>query len=340
MINKPTLNNALERVIQATSKEACDLLIDAGADIIDGSLYHYPLTMAVCNGEKDLAAFLLDRGADVNCQSETGKPLLTLAVCNATKDLAAFLLDRGADVNYESKNGETPLTIAVRHGKIDFAHLLLDRGADVNYQSGDETANSSPLRAAITNGDEVMISFLYQRGADLNAVQRCNEIKYSGYPTGIHEASARNRLAIVDLLINLGVDFNSPQKNYGTPLMLSIYSGRFSTAELLIKRGANINEVNMPLKHPETLFYSAIHIAIYVSSPYLVALLLRNSVGTVLREAYEFAAQHTVMLSRSVSYPYPTKLYCETRNREELSNDARQVQELLKEQKERSGVQD
>ncbi len=372
LIDKPTLNNALDWAIRATSKEACALLIDAGADIVDGSLYRYPLTMAVSKGERDLVAFLLDRGADVNCQSETGKPLLTLAVCNAKRDLAAFLLDRGADVNYQSENretpltmamrhgksdfavllldrgadvnhqsenGETPLTIAVRHGESDFAAFLLDRGADVNHQSGDGTAYSSALRAAITNDDEAMITLLSQRGADLNAVQRCNENKYSGFPTGIHEASARNGLAIVDLLINLGADFNSPQKHYGTPLMLSIYNGCFSTAELLISRGANINEVGVPLIYPERLFHSAIQIAIYVSSPYLVALLLHNGVGTDLHEAYEFAAQHTILLSRRLK-PSGLKRFVdwETRKVGELSSDAEQVQELLKKHIQRLAV--
>ena len=85
----------------------------------------------------------------------------------------------------------------------------------------------------------------------------------------------------------------------------------------------------MPLKHHERLFHSAIHIAIYVSSPYLVALLLHNGVGTELREAYELAAQHTLLLSRG---RMPQQFYDgETRKSGESLNDARRVQELLNE---------
>ena len=277
LIDKPTLNNALDWAIQATYKEGYALLIDAGADKINGSLYNYRLIWAVTEGERDRVAF------------------------------------------------------------------LLDRGADVNYQSGDGTAYSSALRAAITNDDEAMITLVSQRGADLNAVRRY------GYPTGIHEASARNRLAIVNLLINLGADFNSPQEDYGTPLMLSIYEGCFSTAELLIKRGAYINEVGVPLKYPGRLFHSAIQLAIYVSSPYLVALLLHHGIGTDLHEAYEFAAQHTVLLSRQLmplgydnnphtDDPVTQFFYWETRKVGELLNHAREVQELLKNHIQRPAV--
>ena len=385
LIDKQMLNNLLNWAIRQTSTEACALLIDAGADISDGRLYHQKLTMAVTKGEKDIVAFLLDRGADVNYRSAEGTVLATalrqgnrdlaaflldrgadvncvdyqsaegtvlaIAVRQGNKDLAAFLLDRGADVNYvnyHSGNGKSLLTMAVCQGNGDLTAYLLDRGADVNYviyQSRDGKEYSSALRAAITEANEAMITLLSQRGADLNAVQS------NGYPTGIHQASARNDLDIVDLLINLGADFNLPQRHYGTPLMLSIYNGCFSTAELLIKRGANINEVYLPLKHPGRLFHSAIHIAIYVSSPYLVALLLHNGVGTDLHEAYEFAAQHYAYRSRQLGLgeamfhfnrPPLDKMIgifdWETRKAPEFLSDAGQVLELLRKQKERSAV--
>ena len=288
LIDKQTLNNCLDWAIWKTSDEACALLIDAGADISDGRLYHPQLVIAATIGGRHIVAF------------------------------------------------------------------LLDRGADVNYQSGDGTEYSSALRAAIIKADEAMITLLSQKGADLNAVQSI------GYPTGTHEASARNSLAIVDLLINLGADINSPQRHYGTPLMLSIYKGCFTTAELLIKRGANITEVNVPLVDPKRLFYSAMHIAIYVSAPYLVRCLLRNGVGTDLREAFDFAAQHNAWLSRQLEpggafYDVVESNYYaraqiprqlmremfdwETRNRVELMADANEVLKLIREHNQRSAEQ-
>ena len=357
LIDKQTLNEALDWAIQETLEEACALLIDAGADISDGRLYHQPLKMAVAKGGRDIVAFLLDRGADVNYKSGDGTSLLTTAVWNGNRDLAA---------------------------------LLLDRGADVNYQSGDGIWYSSALRAAILQADEAMITLLSERGADLNAVQKCNEIKdlhseflgaaryqipiqsfvagdnevqtlkenaevfpanlntaqsyiekkeehlrnLPGYPTGIHQASVRDRVAIVDLLIKLGADFNSPQRGFGTPLMFSIYSGCFSTAELLIKRGANIDEVNVPLSNQFRMFYSALYVAIYVSSPYLVSLLLYNGAGTNLHGAYEFAAERRKQQHWNER---PELLFrWDKRQTSEILADAGLIERLIKEHDQRS----
>ena len=137
--------------------------------------------------------------------------------------------------------------------------------------------------------------------------------------------------------------------------MLSIYKGCFTTAELLIKMGANITEVNVPLVDPKRLFYSAMHIAIYVSAPYLVRYLLRNGVGTDLREAFDFAAQHNAWLSRQLGpggamyhhfimtqgngQPMREIFNWETRNGRELIADANEVLKLIKEQAKRSAGQ-
>lgn len=287
LIDKQTLNNALDLAIRDPKNGAFTLPADAGADISDGRLYHYYLTTAVERRRR--------------------------------RDIVAFLLDRGADVNYQSVKGESLLTIAVNHRHRDLTEYLLDRGADVNYQSGDGTAYSSALRAAITKADEAMITLLSQRGADLNAVQS------NGYPTAIHQASAQDHVDIVDLLLNLGADFNSPQRGFGTPLMFSIYSGCFSNAELLIKRRANINKVDVPLsdQFSSRLFYSAIYVAIYVSSPYLVSLLLHNGVGTNSHKAYEFAGDYCNKRPE-MSFPW------DERQTSKILSDAELVVRLLK----------
>ena len=265
LIDRPALNAALQSASPATSREACALLIDAGAEINNGYRYGRPLTRAVHAGNQDLVAF------------------------------------------------------------------LLDKGADVNYQEGDGLQYSSALRAAITCNNGAMITFLAQRGADINAVQKVpyRRLGYAIiYPTAIHQASAGRSAAVINLLINLGADFASSQRKFGTPLMLAIYRGCLATAEILIKRGANINEVPVPLGKDKKLFRSTIHIAIYVSSPNLVGLLLDNGAVTDWHEATEFARERKI---RGFSWGEQMD---DGRTLAKISSDARAVLELIKEKME------
>ena len=250
------------------------------------------------------------------------------AVQVTSKETCALLIDAGADIN-DHYRLLTPLTEAVSLQDRDLVAFLLDRGADVNHQSGNGKRYSSALRIAIARGDEAMITLLVQRGADINAVQEVPQGTF-GYPTGIHQASAGGSASVVDLLINLGADFNSSQIGFGTPLMCSIYIRSVSTAELLIQKGANINEPPVPLGDPKIQFRSIIHIAIYVSSPDLVKLLLENGVVTDWHETYEYAKQR-VKERRPQTHVRMMVL--------PMLRNARRVSKLIKKHKQKSAGQ-
>ena len=229
------------------------------------------------------------------------RPAMDAALQSATlvtsEEAYALLIDAGADINYGSAHSR-PLTTAVLNGRKGLVTCLLDKGADVNFQDGDGLENSSALRAAITQNDAAMITLLSQRGADINAVQNAsyNASKWPQYPypTAIHHASAESSVSVVDLLINLGADLTYSYKGFGTPLMLAIYNNRLATAKVLIKKGANVNVVPVPLGFDNALFRSIIHMAIFWNSPALVKLLLDNCAVTDWENAYMFAQEQTL----------------------------------------------
>jgi uncharacterized protein len=73
---------------------------------------------------------LIQRGANVNSQDESGRsPLIAAALMNRL-DSAGLLLAGGADVNHQDRHGQTALFYAADGGFLKLAKLLLERGAD------------------------------------------------------------------------------------------------------------------------------------------------------------------------------------------------------------------
>lgn len=86
-----------------------------------------PLMMAALKGHRDLAARLVERGADVN---KTGWAPLHYAATGGHVAVMRLLLENHAYIDAESPNGTTPLMMAARYGSESSVKLLLEEGAD------------------------------------------------------------------------------------------------------------------------------------------------------------------------------------------------------------------
>ncbi|MES2400909.1 MAG: ankyrin repeat domain-containing protein [Pseudomonadota bacterium] len=86
-----------------------------------------PLMLAVFNGDLDLAAQMIKKGADVN---KTGWTPLHYAATKGHLPLISLLIENHAYIDAESPNGSTPLMMASMYGSAEAVKLLLDEGAD------------------------------------------------------------------------------------------------------------------------------------------------------------------------------------------------------------------
>jgi ankyrin repeat protein len=100
--------------------------------------------------------------------SPDGFPVFALAAVFGHKEVAEYLLDKGAEVNAAATNGTgyNALTGAVASGHTAVVSWLLANGADPNYRYG---AGYSPLLTAAANGHLGIVSILLASGADLHA---------------------------------------------------------------------------------------------------------------------------------------------------------------------------
>lgn len=92
-----------------------------------------PLMLAALKGQADVAAQLIELGADVN---KPGWTPLHYAATAGHVALIQLLLEHHAYIDAESPNGSTPLMMAAMYGTPSAVKLLLESGADPLLKNG------------------------------------------------------------------------------------------------------------------------------------------------------------------------------------------------------------
>jgi ankyrin repeat protein len=234
------------------------------------------LIFAAREGDLDSARCLLDAGAGVDQTSEYGwTPLLT-ATNNRHYVLGKYLIGRGANVNIANKGGWTPVYLATDNRNIeggdypvpkpDMDHLeyikiLLDHGADPNARARDNTLTrtiftmqwfyengATPFVRAAQSGDTELLQLLLKHGADPlipteNGDTALTAAAGIGWVEGVtYERSAKDNLDTLTLLLDLGLDPNGANREGRTPLMGAALKGRSEVVQLLVDRGARLEQ--------------------------------------------------------------------------------------------------
>ncbi|HEX9368265.1 MAG TPA: ankyrin repeat domain-containing protein, partial [Vicinamibacterales bacterium] len=187
------------------------LLLQRGADkrgaARDDAALGAALSSAADGGYIEIAALLIDRGANVNWRYDG-----PLRADWQAMPLAAALVARSSD----------KLTIARRR---DVALALLAHGADVNARN---ERWQTLLHAAATAGDMPVIELLLSHGADIAPMD------HDGF-TPLHRAVQQGHLDAAARLIEAGADATTPAADGTTTLALA---SKDREMEALIRRHA------------------------------------------------------------------------------------------------------
>ena len=100
----------------------------------------------------------------INAYDEEKFTLLHHAAYHGRREIAAILIDKGADINAHGPDGSglTPLHVAAMTGQREVIELLISRGADVNARP--DQGGTTPYEAAIIAGQMDILSLLEAHG--------------------------------------------------------------------------------------------------------------------------------------------------------------------------------
>ena len=158
-----TGETALINAVSNKNKAIAEMLLAAGADVSIKNRFDFnALNIAVAANNQELAALLLDHGANVETDTSTLTPLM-FAASAGNVDMIRFLVKRGAKVNRgASEGGQTALLSAIYAGKPDAVQALVELKADVNAKTKD---GDTPLKAAMKGDQDDVVKILKAAGA-------------------------------------------------------------------------------------------------------------------------------------------------------------------------------
>lgn len=212
-------------------------------------------------GHYPVAQVLIEAGADVNAPGgnniyrnafefacgtgwwragRLGLSLLPGLQNTGNLRLIRLLLEAGAIVNPEKVTryqGLTPIQAAAESGNEEVVQFLLDLGANINAPPS-PSSGATALQAACFQGHVNLVRLLLARGADVNGPPG----KSNGY-TALQGACLAGEDDIVRMLLDSGADVDAPGSPYhgGTALHAAVSRGNMKLVNILLSANANPN---------------------------------------------------------------------------------------------------
>ena len=160
------------------------------------------LSLAVGRGNLEAVKALLAAEVKVDPVNSYGYTPLMVAVFADQPDIAAALIEGGADLNFAAKadseyGSDSPLGAALTAGAVRSAQVLIDKGADLKGTHG----RSPMVHVAIAADLPDVIPLLVKKGADVDA-----RAGWGHQPTPLMAAAGVGNLEAVNVLLALGAD--------------------------------------------------------------------------------------------------------------------------------------
>jgi uncharacterized protein len=141
------------------------------------------LGIALTNGCREVAQFLIDAGASLDTLQFRDTSMLHLAGRSGDTELIQQLIARQVDINAVDYAGDTTLHEAVQGGRSKVVEVLLENGADTTIANG---LGLIPLDLARRSGNSEFVELLEERTTDAlhDSTSRLDAAYRKQHPTG------------------------------------------------------------------------------------------------------------------------------------------------------------
>jgi ankyrin repeat protein len=296
---------------------AVKALIEAGARINERSKNgsFTPYLFAVRAGNVETSRVLIDAGAKVDESLPDGTTALVLATINAHYEQAAFLLDKGANPNADTQGWTALHQIAwsrrhnagfnlpgpVATGNVDSLDLvrkLVKHGANVNARQKKEPRDgnrnqqnrigATPFLLAAKSADVPLMRVLIEQGADpsITTNNRTTPLMVAAgvgiWAPGENPGTHEEALAAVKLAFEVGGgNVNAIDDNGDTALHGAVYrGGNMLVIQFLADKGTRFDVVNkkgwMPVTAADGVEYTPAVLKRYPEAAALLRKLMRE----------------------------------------------------------------
>ena len=240
-----------------------NIFLKAGGDVNakgDDDNGNTALMWAAMENQKEIAAMLIEAGADVNAKNELQGNALRSAVKNQHKEIVEMLIKasaiiddhtilsyckRGDDCNKEILEILTSTKNERYHKKIV---AMIKTKADLNTK--DEAGATMIMRATL-HGQKENVRLLLNAKADVHE-------KNNGGGTVLMVAAMSGNLEIAAMLVNAGVDVNAKDDRGGTAISKTVDYDSQEILQLLIDAKANVN-VEDGRGRGDSVLFAAVH---------------------------------------------------------------------------------
>jgi FOG: Ankyrin repeat len=199
-------------------------------------------------GHREIAACLLDAGADPTLAARSGVTPLAAAVAARREALVALLLQHEVSADQRLPNDATALMVAAAMGYPEITEQLLDAGADVNaVDAGGRSALHAAAQFGFEHNDSLrarrLFDGLLKHAADINRADSEGKtpllLLLGAQLRPGSECDATHIGALVPLLLDAGAKVEHADQRGVTALHACAMHALLPPARVLLSRGAD-----------------------------------------------------------------------------------------------------